>query len=49
MQDSLMFYGHYHNGWIAPGRRYNMAFAYFFTALCTFLAFFALLCYKLVS
>ncbi|XP_068631830.1 transmembrane channel-like protein 6 [Battus philenor] len=47
-EDSLLFYGHYHSGDVAtPGPfSYNMPFAYFFTMLCLYFLFFALLCYR---
>ncbi|XP_060802989.1 transmembrane channel-like protein 3 [Amyelois transitella] len=45
-QDSLLFYGHYHSGDIAGPLPYNMAFAYFFTMLCSYLLFFAVLCIR---
>ncbi|XP_063361970.1 transmembrane channel-like protein 3 [Cydia amplana] len=45
LEDSLLFYGHYHTSDVAaPG--YSMPLAYFFTMLCLYLMFFALLCYR---
>ncbi|CAK1595758.1 unnamed protein product [Parnassius mnemosyne] len=47
-EDSLLFYGHYHDGDIVTTGplTYNMPFAYFFTMLCLYFLFFALLCYR---
>ncbi|XP_053607685.1 transmembrane channel-like protein 3 [Plodia interpunctella] len=45
--DSLLMYGHYHHGAVAAGPLpYNMPFAYFFTMLCLYLIFFAVLCIR---
>ncbi|XP_037293661.1 transmembrane channel-like protein 6 isoform X2 [Manduca sexta] len=47
LEDSLLFYGHYHHDDTSPGRlRYHMPFAYFFTLLCVYLVMFAVLCYR---
>ncbi|XP_047024668.1 transmembrane channel-like protein 3 isoform X1 [Helicoverpa zea] len=48
LTDSLLFYGHYHDGPISTqsSMTYNMAFAYFFTMVCLYLMFFAVLCYR---
>ncbi|KAL0892693.1 hypothetical protein ABMA27_014411 [Loxostege sticticalis] len=50
-EDSLLFYGHYHDGDISsPGPlTYNLPFAYFFTMVCLYLACFAVLCYRDIS
>ncbi|CAH2038087.1 unnamed protein product, partial [Iphiclides podalirius] len=47
LENSLLFYGYYHSGDIAAsGLTYNMPFAYFFTMLCLYFLFFAVLCYR---
>ncbi|CAH0719657.1 unnamed protein product, partial [Brenthis ino] len=47
LEDSLLFYGHYHNGSVSDGPlQYDMAFAYFYTMVCLYLVFFAVLCYR---
>lgn len=48
LEDSLLFYGHYHNGVLntAGPLSYYMPFAYFFTMVCLYLMFFAILCYR---
>ncbi|XP_050346504.1 transmembrane channel-like protein 3 isoform X2 [Nymphalis io] len=47
LEDTLLLYGHYHDGDVSAGPpRYNMAFAYFFTMACAFLLFFGVLCYR---
>ncbi|CAK1546921.1 unnamed protein product [Leptosia nina] len=47
-EDSLLFYGHYHDGLISTSLpiTYNMPFAYFFTMFCLYLVFFIVLCYR---
>ncbi|CAG9584342.1 unnamed protein product [Danaus chrysippus] len=48
LSDSLLFYGHYHNGsisTIAP-LSYYMPYAYFFTMITLYITFFVILCYK---
>ncbi|XP_026333036.1 transmembrane channel-like protein 3 isoform X2 [Hyposmocoma kahamanoa] len=46
--DSLLFYGHYHDGDISTSSplTYNMPFAYFFTMVCLYLAIFGVLCFR---
>ncbi|CAH2106789.1 unnamed protein product [Euphydryas editha] len=47
LEDTLLFYGHYHDGIISTGPfQYNMPFAYFFTMVSLYLLFFAVLCYR---
>ncbi|XP_038212143.1 transmembrane channel-like protein 5 [Zerene cesonia] len=48
LEDSPLFYGHYHDGAITTSvpLTYNMPFAYFFTMLCLYLMFFGVLCYR---
>ncbi|KAJ8730379.1 hypothetical protein PYW07_017417 [Mythimna separata] len=48
LADSLLFYGHYHEGTIATptALTYNMAYAYFFTMVCLYILFFGVLCYR---
>ncbi|XP_045448889.1 transmembrane channel-like protein 3 [Melitaea cinxia] len=47
LEDTLLFYGHYHDGIISTGAlQYNMPFAYFFTMVSLYLMFFAVLCYR---
>ncbi|XP_026725394.1 transmembrane channel-like protein 3 isoform X2 [Trichoplusia ni] len=48
LTDSLLFYGHYHDGDISTNSllNYNMPFAYFFTMVCLYLMFFGVLCYR---
>lgn len=48
LEHSMLFYGHYHDGDIASRGTltYNMPFAYFFTMVCTYIVFFAVLCYR---
>ncbi|KAJ0176955.1 hypothetical protein K1T71_006964 [Dendrolimus kikuchii] len=48
LEDSLLFYGHYHDGLLetAGPLSYNMPFAYFFTMVCLYIMSFAVLCYR---
>ncbi|XP_039754455.1 transmembrane channel-like protein 3 [Pararge aegeria] len=48
LEHTLLFYGHYHDSEIdTPGPvHYYMPFAYFYTMLCLYLMFFAVLCYR---
>nr|XP_034830467.1 uncharacterized protein LOC117987551 [Maniola hyperantus] len=47
LEHSLLFFGSYHDAEIAaPGARYYMPFAYFYTMLCLYLMCFVVLCYR---
>ncbi|XP_045521072.1 transmembrane channel-like protein 3 isoform X1 [Pieris brassicae] len=48
LEDSLLFYGHYHDGVINGSLplSYNMPFAYFFTMFCIYVGFFLVFCYR---
>ncbi|KAM3955574.1 transmembrane channel-like protein 7 [Aphomia sociella] len=48
LENSLLFYGHYHYGNLEAGGplQYNMAFAYFFTMSSVYLMIFIVLCYR---
>ncbi|VVC95445.1 unnamed protein product [Leptidea sinapis] len=47
-EESVLFYGHYHDGAISGPTplHYYMPFAYFFTFTCLYVAVFAVLCYS---
>lgn len=48
MEDSMLFYGHYHDGDISSrgNLTYSMPYAYFFTMICVYVVFFGMLCYR---
>ncbi|XP_075973260.1 transmembrane channel-like protein 7 [Anticarsia gemmatalis] len=48
LEDSMLFYGHYHDGDISSrgNLTYNMPYAYFFTMVSVYITFFGVLCYR---